>query len=711
MTDEKAQEVIDKAMKSGSLKQKEVVGVITGLMGAGKTTLLHHLFGMPPPGLYTSTGIAERSFRGFLHHVVRLSADAWQRLSYNDIRQFLAPLIRAGMKEADVRTLASHLMHDFNTRSVEIAGSAASSEKADATPPKATPSKALPPPEKESPACQEMAPLVKSAAATGPLEDMVLELVHMIDTGGQPELMEVMPSLIHNANLALVLVDLQYSLDEYPPVTFHEGGVAHQRKFPSRRYTTRDIILKLVSTLHAKKSFHEAFRLLIVATHRDCVKDDLETRVKALNFELEGLLLPKFKDKLIRFERRSKIAFVLNLKDPDHQDKEALKLIRSQIERSGLGRQFDTPTSFFVFEQDLIQFAKKDAKRDILSLAECRELGQRLKMSNEMVESALILFHRQNTFLYFRDILPNHVFVEPQVPLDIVKGIVSLSYKQLKGVPANIDLLDDGIVTEEILGYDDISPHFKKGFYEVKDAIKLFCHTLTLAPLEPDTDGEEAAPVDEKKQQYLMMCMKPAIPVHELHHHIPESPDTVPLVVKFSSGCVPLGCFGSTISCLLSKYGWKVRRKKRSSAPKCLAHNIVSLRDPDLVNVVLVDHTQHIEIHIETDLSMLDSPSTTCSEIHTTVFGAIEKVFAVMQLKEDQIKLSPAVVCSCDEVEEHHHATFMKLHSSDKYCLKCSGNRLKPSDKQLLWMGIPTETQVSPPLITSAEGKYHFVFT
>ena len=432
---------------------------------------------------------------------------------------------------------------------------------------------------------------------------------------------------------------------------------------------------------------HVAFRLLIVATHHDCVKDDLEARVEALNSELQSLLLPAFKDELIRFERRSKIAFVLNLKDPDDHDKEALKLIRSQIAQSGLGRELDTPTSFFVFEQDLIQFAKKGTKRDILSLAECREVGQRLKMSNEMVEAALILLHRQNTFLYFRDILPNHVFVEPQVPLDIVRGIVSLSYKQLQGVPANVDLLDDGIVTEEILSYDDVSPHFKKGFYEVKDAIKLFCHTLTLAPLEPDTDGEEAAPVDEKKQQYLMMCMKPAIPANEFHKHIPESPDAVPLVVKFSSGCVPLGCFGSTISCLLSRYGWQVCRKKRGGAPKCLAHNIVSLRDPDLVNVILVDCTQHIEIHVKTDLSLLDSPSTTCSEIHTAVFGAIEKVFAIMHLKKDQIKLSPAVVCSCGEMKEHHHATFVKLHSSDTYYLNCLGERLNPSDKQLWWMG------------------------
>ena len=49
---------------------------------------------------------------------------------------------------------------------------------------------------------------------------------------------------------------------------------------------------------------------------------------------------------------------------------------------------------------------------------------------------------------------------------------------------------------------------------------------------------------------------------------------------------------------------------------------------------VLFDRTQHIEIHIKT---YLISHSTTCNQIQTTVFGAIEKVFAVMHLKKDQI--------------------------------------------------------------------------
>ena len=68
----------------------------------------------------------------------------------------------------------------------------------------------------------------------------------MIDTGGQPELMEVMPSLIHNADLAIALLNLEYSLSEHQQVDYHERGEGYKRKTPSR-LSSRDIILKLVA--------------------------------------------------------------------------------------------------------------------------------------------------------------------------------------------------------------------------------------------------------------------------------------------------------------------------------------------------------------------------------------------------------------------------------------------------------------------------------
>ena len=109
---------------------------------------------------------------------------------------------------------------------------------------------------------------------------------------------------------------------------------------------------------------------------------------------------------------------MLDLKNPDDSDKRALELIRRAVGKPGLGKTYETPISFFVFEEHLLQFAESEAKRDILSLDECKTVGARLKMSQKVVVAALVLFHRQNTFLYFHHVLPNHVFIKPQVPLE-----------------------------------------------------------------------------------------------------------------------------------------------------------------------------------------------------------------------------------------------------------------------------------------------------
>ena len=54
----------------------------------------------------------------------------------------------------------------------------------------------------------------------------------MVDTGGQPEFIEIMPSLIHNSNFTLLVLNLAQSLDEYPPIAFHEDGRAYKRPLP-----------------------------------------------------------------------------------------------------------------------------------------------------------------------------------------------------------------------------------------------------------------------------------------------------------------------------------------------------------------------------------------------------------------------------------------------------------------------------------------------
>ena len=680
ISDERAQKLIDEALGKGSLKQRDVVSTLTGLTGSGKTWLLSRLFGKDPPDLYTSTGIAEKSERGLFHHIGNVS---FKLLSDKDILEFLAPLIQAGMTEANVVSLAIDLL------------SMDASEATTSTPPRTLPSSSFKPRSmpKESPTSQEMVRLVKEANISK--KEMVLELIHMIDTGGQPEFMERMPCLIHNANLAVLVVNLLCNLDERPSVRFHVKGVAYKREMPPQ-YSTRQMIRKLAVTLQAKRSSQKngnLFQILVVATHRDCVKGDLKARINALNQELRDSLLPTYRDKLLMYST-DQIAFVLNLKDPDDDDEKALEMIRSKVsdKARALGKVIDIPGSFFMYEQDLLKYAAKE-KRGVLSWKECLDVGARLKMEDEVVQAALLFFHRNNTFLYFRKVLPNLVFVKPQVPLDFVNAVVLFSYKISDGCTHGIlvhiaDSLKNGIITEEMLSCDEFSACFVPGLYGPHQAIELSCHTFTLAPLsrkkwsEPSTKSPQPTAVaDGKKDQYLMMCLLPPIPDEELCQYIPSSSKMIPLVVKFTDDCVPLGCFGSIISCLLSWYDWEVNSKEDDS-PECLYRNIASLFCPTLyLKVVLVDTADHIEVYVDEDANCHDLP-----DVRKEIFGAIRKVFDIMHITDSEIEVSPAFLCPCKKVRQPHMASLGEV-KSQKYLL-CSKKKWKgkPQDKYTVWL-------------------------
>ena len=249
-----------------------------------------------------------------------------------------------------------------------------------------------------------------------------------------------------------------------------------------------------------------------------------------------------------------------------------------------------------------------------MSLEHCLQVGAKLKMDADSVRSALIFFHRQFTFLYFRHVLPHLVFTKPQVPLYSINSIVQFSYKvesgEVKGATYQLlSSLRDGIITEEILSHEQLSKCFVPGLYEPRHAIDLLCHTFTLPPLSrepqqktgssPAVQTKPSTRVKKEKREYLMMCLRQAIPDKDIPQYIPASSEIAPLVIQFTKNCVPLSCFGRTISCLLAMYDWKLSRADNGS-PKHLASNFVtlfSLFDSQLpVEILLREATSHLEV-------------------------------------------------------------------------------------------------------------------
>ena len=632
-----------------------------------------------------------------------MSLSSWEQFSHRNILEFLALLFREKMPSADVAQVSAEMA------SMKLSTPVSTNQQPESDTDFSPFPTSQPPPDPHPTTAtgQSMVKLVKAPKSSQSLS--MLELIHMIDTGGQPEYMESMPCLIQSCHLALLVLNLMYGLDEYPPVHFHEKEKAYRRALPSQ-HTNRQIIQKLASTLQAKRYLRkdgQCFRLLVVGTHKDCVQGSLTARVKAFDQALRDILLPACDAELIRFSG-SEIPFVLNLKKPDDDDNIKLGLIQTKISESKVGEVINVPGSFLVFEQELVEFATKKG-RGVVSFDECLEVGEKLKMKSDVVQAALIFFHHQITFLYFRHVLPDLVFVKPQLPLDFINAVVRFNYKinsgEEKGVSQTLAAsLRDGIITEEILGHKLLSKSFIPNLYEPHHAIDLLCHTFTLAPLSrvPQSKAGKSENLQQttsrEKMKYLMMSLRPAIPDKELPKYIPTSSEIAPLLVKFSKDCVPLSCFSSTISCLLAMYDWRLSRSEDGS-PECLAHNVVSLYDPQLPGqIILLDAANHLEVHIRINkgIDRRILPKI-CFHTRDALFSAITKVFDTMQLS--MIEISRAFLCPCGRFTSSHAASTYKFES--EWFLRCSKTKetiAAAEEKHKMWLDIPLAELDKPSL-------------
>ena len=630
---------------------------------------------------------------------------SFELLTNEQILKFLAPLLIAGMPEANVVALAKKffemqvsepsqppsykMLAITSAPSVSLTHASASSD-ADIQ-------------AKETPSTKTMVSFVQKAKK--PTETLILELIHMIDTGGQPEFMEVMPSVVHNSNLTLLVLNLLHSLDECPKLSLHEEEKAFVKPVTSK-HTNRQILRQLISTMQAKRGKKvsvQRSKLLVVATHKDCIdKEKLAKVMDDLNKELKNILLPMAEKELIMYGKE--IAYAINLKNPDQDDEKMLDSIRQIISEAGLGVEIETPLSLFMFEQDIIKFAEEqDRHVMVVSFRECLIVGERLKMTSEVVQAALIYFHQHNIFLHFRSVLPNLVFLNPQVPLDFVNAIVRFSYQAKSGAIKHLTAQEqrfcrEAIITEELLEHKSLCTSFVPGLYEPYHAIDLFKHIYTIAPISVDksessdssrkpstiTGNSSNQPSEArsafkaineesvskvksssatpkctprpKDVEYLMMCLLAAIPDNEVLKFLP-SDQVSPIVMKFSNNCAPNGAFGNTVSCLISDFKWMISHKYEELTPQCLAHNVITLSPENVpVKITLVNSTKYFEMHVECGCMDDVLLRKHCPQLLNTVLSAISKVFLTMRI--DEVEVKPAFLCPCSISSTHVATTF-----------------------------------------------------
>ncbi|CAI8046500.1 hypothetical protein GBAR_LOCUS25733, partial [Geodia barretti] len=484
-------------------------------------------------------------------------------------------------------------------------------------------------------------------------------VVYVVDSGGQPEFMEAMAVFLGETSACVLVMDLSQSLDEHPQTGYWLRGKAVSKPYRCIR-TNEENLKKFIQTINTftSKTKGPPSMLLFLGTHRDLAHKCLPETVADKNERLKKLIPAKFEKQIIQLDKKTLI-FEINALNPDDTDRKTAEKVRSYILEQCPAKEVEIPVRWDAFEEKLRSLAK-GLGRQVMSRKECWRVAQSLGLEENSFNEALDFFHNWSLMFYFRDILPEVVFIDPQVILDKVSELVVFMFelrepeeedKTSPDEAADESLLPPGWqqfekfghVTKAFLEDKRFSSHYHRGIFSCEDLIHLLEELLVFAKLESE----------EGPETWLM----PSVLRQVAEEKVKEvCVSAGPLVVDFPDGGPQNGIFCSLMAHVLSPqhphpHPWKLCLS--SNLPKCLYRDCIQFHVPDFGSVTLVDRFQYFEAHVS-DTTSEEEEQKLWQHVGKSIFNGIETVSDMLGYSNN--KPRPAIICPKSHSDKAHTA-------------------------------------------------------
>ena len=636
--------------------------IVFGVAGSGKTCTVHVLVGLAPPKPRNSTPLMKRPVT-----VLFVSVDdekQWKIRTLEEMRDTVAEVIKSRMpqQQAEARSDAGPASPGQQSSHTTASQSPQPTpEKTSTSTPKVA-EKSTPSLEKKPTGVQSeegkvsLSSLLQSSEVDEGFVSLInscppslmpilrLRQVVLLDSGGQPQLQEVLPVFLNGASKFMYVHKLHESLEERPTIRYViKDEVVSEYRASQTNADTLKLCTRTMSSMSCKNPDLSPSKLLFLATHRDMVADkQLDGVLDTLYKKLREILLPRFKDQIIYCnEKGEEFVFTLNAAKPEKMDKECGEAIRECLNKEVEGRPVvKVPLRWHALYQTLVEVMEGWEKK-VLSREQCRQVAESMKIEEESCEEALEFFNRLNVLFYFPEHLPELVFVDPQIVLDKVTELVEESYRMIQGTTLRatpgerLKFREYGQVTEEFLS--EFKSHYEPPLFTAKELIKLFKGLLVFADLSEGV--------------YFMPCLLQVVK-SEVVSQYRDSGERA-LTLHFPDSGPLLGMFCSTVAYLLSPENshpcpWKVVTKE-AGTPKCLKRNVIKFsvgRFPGTVS--LIDHFTHFEIHVHTHPK---KASQLWQLAHDAVFAGLRKAGKTIGYKNNTPV--PAIVCPAHPTTPH----------------------------------------------------------
>ena len=605
--------------------------------GSGKTCTLHALLLEPPPSVRQSTPCAKRTVRTIAQCKVGVEGVYFIRIQddkYSDMLSTTAKQLQPQQPSISTTTPTPPEEGAISREDASVPSPASVSqhiEEADSHTTKQEENPDVSPKEKQKKPSSRRSGFEKELLRRMQLvpkrsESLInKDLIDMKDSGGQPMFHEVLPLFVKNTTFGILTVKLNERLDSYPMIDYYSNGEPVGEPFPSP-FTHLQTFRHCMRVLQSTCSKGSCPKLVFIGTHKDLEQECPDENREEKNRKLRSIIPPDLKQSILYYEHSNEeLLFGVNVKAPEDIDHKMIGCVRERMikELRKLPQQ-KIPLQYFALENAFLRLAKYQRK-GVLSKEDCFQEAAAYHFTKESFEAALQYLHGLKLIFYYKEVLPEVVFIDAQTILDKITELVEFSLssqsKPVYELTISMDIKEFqhfkayGIVTLELLS--QFSSHYVPG---------LFMHQQLALLLEYLRVTAEVG-----NGKYLMPCL---LRVSAIPQPLPHSsnPSISALLFYFGPNGAKLGVYCFLLASLITEGKWELMAK--NNRPIQVSRNQVQFRLPgDNPGAITITDSFSTSFHVSIDFpedmeagESLQISSRVCPGIRETILSSIQKV-------------------------------------------------------------------------------------
>ena len=527
---------------------------------------------------------------------------------------------------------------------------------------------------------QEWTDLEKKILSSEPLPETLtvdksaaVKLITVIDSGGQPEYIHMLPAINNCPTINFVVLDMTKHLDDPVIVQYKSKHDKNFKDYPLH-YSNLDMIGLLMSLTtdsleQPTKQTPTKTRLSIpnksyigfVGTHKDKLEVNIckETAAR-INDRLTSLIEER-DCKFAVLSAEDNVLFPVDNTTAGDSDSEdpVVKMLRQRIEdfmdelTKSKSTKNQLPITWMILELELQELHENGGAKYITYEEYKKIATEKASMVPEEVEESLQHFDYLGVLLHFKKVsgLCDYVIIDHQWLFDSLAMIMHLSPDDIRFRDHNFkkQFKQKRLLAKSEMCITNWNSELCPGYF-----FNLLIYLKVIATI-----------MLNEVEYYYMPCIHSSTKHYNDKHRFLYSE---PLLVQFSSGFLPRGFFCSLVVHLLQKLptGWDHQLHNTEHFS-----NVIIFRLPDKSFLRLHDKTSYLEIQIRHYARDL------CISYHSNVFPVLSRYFkdVCRKLNFNHEKLRCGFLCHDGRSNDDHIAVIkpfeFPLPSELECCRKC----------------------------------------